>query len=73
VLGIDESQKVVYAPTNIAPIYIGDKKNKVNMDWCLHCFNFFHFHMKNPDASLLHDQMEELVSTSIFELSKEKH
>ncbi|KAF2691128.1 hypothetical protein K458DRAFT_382702 [Lentithecium fluviatile CBS 122367] len=62
ILGIDESQKAVYAPTNLAPLYISDKKNEVNMEWALHCLNFFLFHMKNPDASLLHDKVEELDS-----------
>lgn len=60
VIGFDESQKAVYAPTNAAPIFKGDKSNEVNMEWCLHCFNFFHFYMTTPDVSLLYDSMEDL-------------
>jgi len=60
VIGIDESQKAVYAPTNLAPIYIGKRLNEVNMEWCLHCFNFFHYYMANPEASQLHDNINDL-------------
>jgi hypothetical protein len=60
VIGIDESQKAVYAPTNLAPIYIGKRLNEVNMEWCLHCINFFHYYMANPEASQLHDNIKDL-------------
>jgi hypothetical protein len=56
----DESQKAVYAPTNLAPIYLGDKLNEVNMEWCLHCFNFFQYYMTNRDASQLYEAMYDM-------------
>ncbi|KAJ4296664.1 hypothetical protein N0V90_006712 [Kalmusia sp. IMI 367209] len=55
---IDESQKAVYAATNTAPLYIGPKKNCLNMEWMLHCLNFFRYHMMTPDASSLYDTMK---------------
>jgi hypothetical protein len=60
VIGIDASQKAVYAPTNLAPLYIGKRLNEVNLEWCLHCFNFFHYYMANPEASQLHENMKDL-------------
>lgn len=60
VLGIDESQKAVYTPTNRAPIFVGTRKNEVNMELILHYFNFFHYYMVNPDASALYNTVQDL-------------
>ncbi|KAF1956167.1 hypothetical protein CC80DRAFT_472857 [Byssothecium circinans] len=59
VVAIEESQQAVYAPTNLAPIFVGPKKNEVNMEWVLHCLNFFRYYMMNPDASALYDNLAE--------------
>lgn len=60
VFAIEESQKAVYAPTNLAPIYIGEKMEFVNMEWALHCLNFFRHHMTDPDTFSLFDTMQNL-------------
>ncbi|KAF2638019.1 hypothetical protein P280DRAFT_405709 [Massarina eburnea CBS 473.64] len=56
----DEAQKAVYASTSLAPIFTGPKKNEVNMEWILHCFNFFRYYMTNQDASFLHESLQDL-------------
>jgi len=60
VLGIDESQKAVYTPMDCAPIFIGPKKNEINMELVLHYFNFFHYYVSNPEASGLFNSVQEL-------------
>jgi hypothetical protein len=57
---IDDAQKAVYAASNVVPLYIGPKKDVLNMDWALQCLNFFRYHMTVPDASYLHDTMRDL-------------
>ena len=57
---IDDAQRAVYAATNAAPIYLGPNKDVVNMEWMLQCLNFFRYYMTTPEASQLHDAMEDL-------------
>lgn len=57
---IDDAQKAVYAATNMAPLYLGPKKNTLNMDWVLQCLNFFRYYMTTPDASLMCEAMDDL-------------
>jgi hypothetical protein len=53
VFGVEESQRIVYMPTNRAPIYIGPSQTNINMEWILHCMHFFRHHMMNDDVALL--------------------
>lgn len=60
VFAIEESQRAVYLATNAAPIYVGPKLTTVNMDWVLHCLNFFRHHMMCEDTDTLFDNIREL-------------
>jgi hypothetical protein len=60
VVALDDSQKAVYAPTNEAPIFLGPEKNVINMEWILHCLNFFRHYMMNPHVSALHENLRDL-------------
>jgi hypothetical protein len=62
VFGVEESQRVVYMATNVAPLYSGPKLTEVNMNWMLHCLQFFRNHMMNEDVASLYSAMEELTS-----------
>lgn len=63
VFAVEESQQAVYAPTNEAPIYTGPSKTDVNLEWVLHCLNFFRHHMTNKHASQLCDKMRDLPAS----------
>ena len=55
---LDDAQKAVYAATNTAPIFTGPNRDVVNMEWILHCMNFFKFYMTSPDEKLF-DLLED--------------
>ncbi|KAK3204076.1 hypothetical protein GRF29_106g1594149 [Pseudopithomyces chartarum] len=55
---LDDAQKAVYAATNSAPIFTGPNRDVVNMEWILHCMNFFKFYMTSPDEKLF-DLLED--------------
>lgn len=57
---IDDAQRAVYAATNEAPLYLGPKKDILNVQWVLHCLNFFRYYMTVPEASDLHEAIQEL-------------
>ncbi|CAO2650395.1 Nn.00g016870.m01.CDS01 [Neocucurbitaria sp. VM-36] len=63
VFAIEQSQRAVYLSTNAAPIYKGLNLTDVNMDWVLHCLNFFRHHMMNEEAATLFDNINELPMT----------
>ncbi|KAF2131437.1 hypothetical protein P153DRAFT_421501 [Dothidotthia symphoricarpi CBS 119687] len=63
VFAVEESQRAVYMPTNTAPIYSGPELKDVNMDWILHCLNFFRHHMMDEEVVTLFSAMEELSVT----------
>lgn len=60
---VEESQRAVYLPTNAAPLYTGPELKDVNMDWVLHCLNFFRHHMMEEEVATLFPAMEELSVT----------
>lgn len=60
VFALEESQRVVYMSTNAAPLYEGPDMTMVNMEWMLHCLNFFRHHMMNEEAMTLHKVISEL-------------
>jgi hypothetical protein len=60
VYAFEETQRIVYMPTNSTPLYRGPSLTDVNMDWFLHCLSFFRHHMLNADIGTLFDAMEEL-------------
>ncbi|KAH3918232.1 hypothetical protein HBI56_143460 [Parastagonospora nodorum] len=60
VFALEESQRVVYMATNKAPLYSGPSLSEINMDWVLHCLNFFRDHMMNEAAATLYDAVSEL-------------
>ncbi|KAH7385622.1 hypothetical protein BKA66DRAFT_528087 [Pyrenochaeta sp. MPI-SDFR-AT-0127] len=63
VFAIEEVQRAVYLPTNVAPIYQGPKLTMINMEWVLHCLNFFRHHMMNEDAGTLSESVDALSVT----------
>lgn len=58
---IDDAQKAVYAATNTMPLYVGPRKQFVNLEWMMHCMNFFRFHMTSRDAYSLYHTMQDLL------------
>jgi hypothetical protein len=56
----DDSQRMVYATSIEHPIFRDTSKEYVNMEWTLHCLNFFRHHMVKEDAHSLHDTMAKL-------------
>ncbi|KAF2832993.1 hypothetical protein CC86DRAFT_338057 [Ophiobolus disseminans] len=60
VFAAEESQQVVYMATNNAPLYGGVHKGEVNMNWMLHCMQFFRNHMMNEDVASLFHAMDDL-------------
>jgi hypothetical protein len=60
IFALEESQYAVYMPTKRAPIYLDPTLTDVNMEWTLHCLNFFRHHMMNEDAQTLFDKIDEL-------------
>ncbi|KAF2745527.1 hypothetical protein M011DRAFT_138892 [Sporormia fimetaria CBS 119925] len=56
----EDSQRAVYEHWNRAPIFTGDGDLQVNMEWALHCFNFFRHHMVREDVNSLYDAMAAL-------------
>ncbi|KAL6708480.1 hypothetical protein ACN47E_002743 [Coniothyrium glycines] len=63
VFGIEESQRAVYLSAGAAPIYKGPNLTDVNMEWVLHCLNFFRHHMMCEDTATLFDNIKELPAT----------
>lgn len=57
---LDEAQKMIYAPTNEAPLYLEPNKETVNMEWVFHCMNFFRYYMRTMGASQLYYNLEHL-------------
>jgi hypothetical protein len=60
VFAMEESQRAVYLATNSAPLYSGPNMTVVNMEWMLHCFNFFRHHMLSEEAMTLFKVMSDL-------------
>lgn len=60
IFAIEQSQRVVYMTTQVAPLYKGPDRSDVNMEWFLHCLNFFRFHMVNAEIASLIDTMADL-------------
>ncbi|OAK98834.1 hypothetical protein IQ06DRAFT_327330 [Phaeosphaeriaceae sp. SRC1lsM3a] len=56
-LGFEESQRMVYMPTKSTPMYLGPTMTGLNMDWILHCMNFFRHHMTSQEAGTLYEAM----------------
>ncbi|KAM3089335.1 hypothetical protein ACMFMG_000939 [Clarireedia jacksonii] len=52
----DWSQFEVYAAPQQQPVFVGQWKNDLNVQWCLHVANFFKFHLKakNGEGVLAH-------------------
>jgi hypothetical protein len=63
IFALEESQHAVYMPTEEAPIYLRPSLTDVNMEWVLHCLNFFRHHMMNKEAQTLFDKIHELEAT----------
>lgn len=63
VFAIEESQQAVYLATNAAPIYLGPHFTDVNMEWVLHCLNFFRHHMATEDVGTLFESVNALPVT----------
>ncbi|KAJ4367353.1 hypothetical protein N0V83_006934 [Neocucurbitaria cava] len=63
VFAIEQSQRAVYLSTSAAPIYKGPRLSMLNMDWLLHCLNFFRHHMMNEDAATLFGNVNTLSAT----------
>ena len=63
VFAIEESQRAVYSSTNAEPIYQGVNLTELNMQWLLHCLNFFRHHMMNEEVATLFDSMNALFVT----------
>lgn len=63
VFGFDDSQRAVYMPTNVAPIYKGPDLMKVNMQWLSHSLDFFRQHMLCQAACTMFDNMDCLHPT----------
>lgn len=59
-LGVEEAQRMVYMATNKAPLYTGPTLTDLNMEWILHCMNFFRHHMMSQEAGTLYEVMNEL-------------
>lgn len=60
VFAAEESQRVVYMASNAAPLYTGINHTTVNMDWMLHCMQFFRNHMVSEELSSLFPAMRDL-------------
>ncbi|KAH8727517.1 hypothetical protein GQ44DRAFT_648578 [Phaeosphaeriaceae sp. PMI808] len=62
VFAVEESQYVVYMATSKAPLYtFGNiSQTELNMNWVLHCMQFFRYHMMCPDVATLFDAMDDL-------------
>lgn len=58
IYAFDESQKVVYAKSATFPLF--DAYHTVNMEWTLHCLNFFRHHMMKEDAMTLYSTMASM-------------
>ncbi|KAI9748852.1 MAG: hypothetical protein M1835_007090 [Candelina submexicana] len=52
--GWEFSQKVVYQPTDEAPVFSGTDNLSVNMAWLLHVANFFKYHLTRRDNCSLY-------------------
>jgi hypothetical protein len=63
--GMEESQRVVYMATNSAPIYTGPTLTDLNMQWILHCMNFFRHHMMSKDVGTLYEVLKDLSAYQI--------
>lgn len=60
ILSFDDSQKLVYATHKTEPMFTGRGDLQVNMNWTLHCINFFRHHMVKQEAGTLFRTMTEL-------------
>ncbi|KAH7414389.1 hypothetical protein DE146DRAFT_763127 [Phaeosphaeria sp. MPI-PUGE-AT-0046c] len=60
VLGVEESQRMVYMSTESQPIYSGPTMTVLNMEWILHCMNFFRHHMMSEEVGTLYQVLNEL-------------
>ncbi|KAF2869747.1 hypothetical protein BDV95DRAFT_85486 [Massariosphaeria phaeospora] len=60
VLAVEESQIAVYAPSNVAPLFTGQYKTDVNMEWVLHSLDLFRCHMTNVELATLYSTMSDL-------------
>lgn len=63
VFAIEELQRTVYLPTSAARIYKGPNLTDVNMEWLLHCMDFFRYHMMNEEAETLFQSVNALAMT----------
>jgi hypothetical protein len=60
VWGVEEAQQAVYAPTNQAPIFQGPQKDDINMEWLLHCMNFFRNYMTSETMGTMCSNIQDL-------------
>jgi len=60
IYSFEASQKAVYESPLKEPIFQGFNKQEVNLEWTLHCLNFFRYHLKSRQAGSLYETMEEL-------------
>ncbi|KAF2199038.1 hypothetical protein GQ43DRAFT_377200 [Delitschia confertaspora ATCC 74209] len=70
------SQKAVYESPKTCPIFRGVKNLEVDMEWALHCLNFFRYHMMSEDAHTLHetiDAMDVLQKPSAWNYKLQNH
>ncbi|KAF2654384.1 hypothetical protein K491DRAFT_768939 [Lophiostoma macrostomum CBS 122681] len=60
IIAFDISQRAVYASMKHAPMFVGPGKSMVNMEWTLHCLNFFRHHMVKEEVQSLFHLMSQL-------------
>lgn len=63
VFAIEDSQRAVYLATNAAPIFKGPTHQVINVEWILHCMNFFRHHMMCVETATLFDNINDLPVT----------
>ena len=56
----DDSQRMVYTSMRKVPLFYGEGKFLVNLDWVLHCMNFFRHHMMKEEAQSLYERIATL-------------
>jgi hypothetical protein len=54
------SQRTVYETTVKAPIFRGFNSQEVNLEWALHCLNFFRYHLTDPSFLSMADAFDNL-------------
>jgi hypothetical protein len=75
--GFADSQHMVYADAKQRPIFTGQDRNFIDMEYILHIMNFFRYHLTRDDESVIlkdaYDSLDCLEKPSAWDYKLEQH